>query len=242
MVVDWGLGLNMQQDLVSSAGPFIDFAKIAVGISRLYSNEVLTAKLRVYLKNDIQPFPGGQYLEFSEIEGKTDLYFQAAVEAGYTWVEVSDNIAPVSLEWKKRMISQAVGEFGLSVLGEVGRKEGLGREISLVDDAKVCLDSGSSIILLEAAELVSENEEIIREVEKVVEFIGLELVIFELPGPWISGINSQDVHQMRRKLIDLYGFEVNLGNVMPEDLMSLEAYRKGLGVNAGKGKMDKDRD
>ena len=98
------------------------------------------------------------------------------------------------------------------------------------------------ISLNEAAELVSENEEIIREVEKVVEFIGLELVIFELPGPWISGINSQDVHQMRRKLIDLYGFEVNLGNVMPEDLMSLEAYRKGLGVNAGKGKMDKDRD
>lgn len=234
MVVDWGLGPNLQEDLVVAAGPYVDFAKIAVGISRLYANEVLTAKLKVYLDNDIEPFAGGQYLEYAEIEGKTDLYFPAVVEAGYRWVEVSDNVAPVSLEWKERVIRQATEAFGLSVLGEVGKKEGLAHAFSFADDAKACLDAGSRIVLLEAAELVSGDAETAREVEEVVKAVGLERVMFELPGPWIAGVNAHDIHRMRRQLIDLYGIEVNLGNVMPEDLMSLEAYRRGLGVNAGK--------
>ena len=38
---------------------------------------------------------------------------------------------------------------------------------------------------------------------------------------------------MRRDLIDRFGPQVNIGNVGPEDLLSLEAYRRGLGVNAG---------
>jgi phosphosulfolactate synthase (CoM biosynthesis protein A) len=38
---------------------------------------------------------------------------------------------------------------------------------------------------------------------------------------------------MRRSLVDRYGPEVNLGNVLPDDLMTLEAYRRELGVNAG---------
>ncbi|HIG46615.1 MAG TPA: hypothetical protein EYQ20_09410 [candidate division Zixibacteria bacterium] len=37
----------------------------------------------------------------------------------------------------------------------------------------------------------------------------------------------------RRQLVDQYGPEVNIGNVEPSDLISLEAYRRGLGVNAG---------
>ena len=66
-----------------------------------------------------------------------------------------------------------------------------------------------------------------------MEAAGLERVMFELPGPWIAGVNPHDVHRMRRELIDRYGFQVNLGNVAPDDLMTLEAYRRGLGVNAG---------
>jgi phosphosulfolactate synthase (CoM biosynthesis protein A) len=60
--------------------------------------------------------------------------------------------------------------------------------------------------------------------------------MFELPGPWIAGVNLHDVHRMRRELIDRYGFQVNLGNVAPDDLMTLEAYRRELGVNAGVAK------
>ena len=58
--------------------------------------------------------------------------------------------------------------------------------------------------------------------------------MFELPGPWIKGVASHDIHSMRRLLIEKYGPQVNIGNVDPGELMSLEAYRRGIGVNAGK--------
>ncbi len=57
--------------------------------------------------------------------------------------------------------------------------------------------------------------------------------MFELPGPWIEGVHACHIHHMRRELIDRYGSQVNIGNVAPDELMSLEAYRRGLGVNAG---------
>lgn len=236
MVVDWGIGMGAQADLIATTADYFDFAKIAVGISRLLSNDLLTAKLRHYREHQIEPFPGGQYLEYAEVHGKSEAYFPAVVQAGYRWVEVSDNVAPVPVEWKRRMIQQAAERYGLSVLGEVGKKEGLENVIPLTDNARACLDAGARIILLEAAELVSEDVHTVRAIEEVVKAVGLERVMFELPGPWIAGVSTSDIHRMRRQLIERYGPEVNLGNVSPADLMSLEAYRRGLGVNAGKVK------
>ena len=233
MFADWGLGPGAQEDLMITGGDYADFAKIAVGISRLLSNEVLKAKVKHYQEHQVEPFPGGQYLEYAEVEGKAEFYFPASVEAGYQWIEVSDNLVEAGVPWKERMIRQAVQEHGLSVLGEVGKKEGLERGTPLVDDARACLEAGARIILLEAAELVGGDASIAREVEEVVRAVGLERVMFELPGPWIVGISTHDIHRMRREMVDRYGAQVNLGNVHPEDLLSLEAYRRGLGVNAG---------
>jgi phosphosulfolactate synthase len=233
MVVDWGFGTNLQADLIQTVGGAMDFAKVAVGIGRLLAGDVLKAKIDTYLGADIEPFPGGQYLEYAEVEGKAELYLPATVESGYRWVEVSDNLGNVDLAWKTDIIRQAVETFGLKVLGEVGKKEGLEADVSFVDDARACVDAGSEIVLLEAAELVGDDPAIVAEVESVVKAIGIERVMFELPGPWIAGVGPADIHRMRRDLIARYGSEVNIGNVLPEDAMSLEAYRRGLGVNAG---------
>ncbi|MCE2440638.1 MAG: phosphosulfolactate synthase [Candidatus Latescibacteria bacterium] len=233
MVVDWGFGSGAQSDLIETAAPFFDFAKVAVGISRLLSDDVLNAKIKNYLDHNIEPFPGGQYLEYAQVQGAAHLYFPAVAEAGYRWVEVSDNLAAVTHEWKLKMIRQAVELHGLTVLGEVGQKEGLDAGIPMADDVKACLDAGSRIVLLEAAELVHEDAGTARQVEQAVEAAGPARVMFELPGPWIAGVHPHDVHRMRRTLVDRYGPEVNLGNVLPDDLMTLEAYRRGLGVNAG---------
>lgn len=234
MVVDWGLGGNAQDDLLATTAPYFDFAKIAVGLSRLLPNEMLAAKIEHYRQHEVEPFPGGQYLEYAEVHGKADLYFPAVAEAGYRWIEVSDNLAAVSLEWKLRMIHRASADCGLLVFGEVGQKEGLETPVPMVDDARACVDAGSRIVLLEAAELVSDDPETAKEVEAVVEAVGLETVMFELPGPWISGVTQHVIHRMRRELVDRYGRDVNLGNVMPDDMMTLEAYRRELGINAGK--------
>lgn len=234
MVADWGIGQRAQLDLLETASEHLDFAKIAVGISRLLPDELLKAKLCQYRAFEVEPFPGGQYLEYAEVHGEVDLYFPAVVEAGYAWVEVSDNLAPVGLDWKAKVIRQAVEDYHLQVLGEVGKKEGLDNEAPLVDNARVCVDAGAHIILLEAAELVGGDAAVEREVEAVVKAVGLEQVMFELPGPWIEGVCQHDVHRMRAQMIERYGPQVNLGNVEPRELLVLEAYRRGLGANAGK--------
>ena len=233
MVVDWGMGLNRQRDLQDSGGPYIDFAKVAVGVSRLLSAPLLQEKIDSYLATGIEPFPGGQYLEYAETEGKLERYFEAVAAAGYRWVEVSDNLLPATAAWKETTIRTAREEFGLKVLGEVGRKEGLENPIPLPDNARICLEAGARLILLEAAELLAGGAATSAAVETVVGAAGLEKVMFELPGPWIEGVTGSEVHRIRRDLIDRYGTGVNIGNVAPDDLMPLEAYRRGLGVNAG---------
>ena len=125
-----------------------------------------------------------------------------------------------------------VGKGSLG-LGEVGQKEGLASAVPMVEDAVACLEAGARIILLEAAELVSGDRDAAREVEQVVREIGIERVMFELPGPWIEGVAMHDVHRMRRELLNRYGTEVNMGNVNPEEVVIVEALRRGLGANAG---------
>jgi phosphosulfolactate synthase len=129
------------------------------------------------------------------------------------------------------MIRQATQEHGLSVLGEVGKKEGLDGSVPMVDDAQACLEAGAEIVLLEAAELIDEATA--PEVEEVIAAVGIDKVMFELPGPWIAGVHQHDIHRMRVELIGKYGGEVNIGNVAAVDLVAVEAYRRGLGVNAG---------
>jgi len=235
MVANFGMGVRALQDLLETAAPFFDFLKIAVGLSRLYTRDALTEQIRLARAHEVEAFPGGQFLEYAEVHGKADGYFAAVVEAGYGWVEVSDNLASVSLEWKAGVIRHAREEFGLRVLGEVGKKEGGESDVRLADDARVCLDAGAEVVLLEAAEMVGDDDAAARLVEEVVDAVGVDKVLFELPGPWIGGVHLCDVHAMQSRLIARFGPDVSIGNVMPDDLMKLEAYRRGLGVNAGSG-------
>ncbi len=233
MVIDWGLGSHAQEDLLETGADYVDLAKVAVGVSRLLSREVLQQKIERYQEHGVEPFPGGQFLEYAEVQGQIEGYLPACVEAGYRWIEVSDNLVSVELSWKEQMIRSAVDEHGLRVLGEIGKKEGLDKGASLVEDARACVGAGAELVLVEAAELMSGDEAVEREVEAVVEAIGIENVMFELPGPWIEGVAHYQIHQMRRELIGRYGAEVNLGNVAADELVSSEGLRRGLGVNAG---------
>jgi phosphosulfolactate synthase len=176
MVIDWGLGSGAQADLLEVGAAHFDLAKIAVGVSRLLPEAVLRRKIERYRAAGVEPFPGGQFLEYAEMEGRADGYLPAAAAAGYRWMEVSDNLAPVALSWKQEMIRRAVADFGMAVLGEVGKKEGLVKGVAMVDDARACLDAGATIVLLEAAELVDPATA--GQVEEVVGALGLERVMF----------------------------------------------------------------
>ena len=64
MIVDDGLPLAYARDLVALGGAYIDLAKIKTGTARLYPRAQLVQKLKLYKKNRIQPFLGGQFHEY----------------------------------------------------------------------------------------------------------------------------------------------------------------------------------
>ena len=104
----------------------------------------------------------------------------------------------------------------------------------MIAQAGECFASGCELVLVEGAELVDAGGQPRRPMLKALsEGLDLTRVLFELPGPWIAGVSEHDIHRMRRDLISRYGTQVNIGNVAPDDVLSLEAYRRGLGVNAG---------
>ena len=154
----------------------------------------------------MEPFPGGQYLEYAEVHGHLDRYLPACVEAGYRWVEVSDNIAPVSLSWKEGIIARAVEEFGLKVLGEVGKKEGLANAVSADRRREGVHGGGGQPASGGGGGADPRRTRGPRPTSTGSSpAVGLEKVMFELPGPWISGVEEHHVHAMRRDLIDRFG-------------------------------------
>jgi len=232
MVADWGMPIGKQQDFLSVAHPFVDLAKIAVGISALFEAQTLAEKIDAYALRDILTFPGGQFLEYSVVNGQTDAYLQACVEAGFPCIEVSDNLLEIALDSKSDLIRSARGTYGLRVLGEVGKKEGLGTTHDLAEDAARCLEAGAERVFLEAADFFAgEINEV--SLNRIVDRCGIEPLIFELPGPWIEGVTLSDIHKITRWLLETFGPEVSIANVSPGDVLKLEALRLGIGVDAG---------
>ena len=232
MMVDWGLPPAFQVDALRTVAPYVDLAKIAVGIGALFEQQVLIEKLTAYRNNQITPFVGGMFLEHAVLHDKTRVYLQAIVDSGFDCIEISDNLLEMTLDQKMELIRITREEFGLRVLGEVGKKEGIAANNDLAEDAERCLSAGAEIVFLEAADFFAgEVNEI--QLDRLIARCGIEPLVFELPGPWIRGITQTHIQQMMRWLVDRFGADANIANVAPDLVLSLEALRLRIGVNAG---------
>ena len=159
MMIDFGLGLVQQEDILRLASEYIDSAKIAVGVARLLPRELVMQKISLYQQYDVVPYPGGQFLEYAVLCEKVDEYLEETRAVGFRAVEVSDNLLSISLDEKKALIAKARATYGLDVFGEVGKKEGLAVTVSLEEDIKACLEAGSSKVLVEAAEVFGHGRD-----------------------------------------------------------------------------------
>ena len=232
MMIDFGLGLRQQEDILQLAGEYIDSAKLAVGVARLLPRELVKRKIGLYKQHEVLPYPGGQFLEYAVLCDKVDAYFAEARALGFPAVEVSDNLLSISLAEKQAFIAKAGETYGLEVFGEVGKKEGLDVTVSLEDDIRACLAAGSSKVLIEAAEIFAHGRDR-NAITQLTEAAPLEKLMFELTGPWIEGTGYSEPDTLARWLMDTFGPNVNIGNVQPDSLLRLETARRSLGVNAG---------
>ena len=235
MMIDWGMGVERQKDILDIAGDYIDIAKIAVGLSGIISEEKLKEKIRIYNDFRTDAFIGGQFLEYGIFHQGLEIakkYFEEAGRLGYRIVEVSDNNLEISPEDKFELIRMGKEDFGLKILGEVGSKTESSSPEAMVEGIKGCLASGAWKVFVEGAEFTDKQDGTLLEdvIEGVTLGVDLKDIMFELPGPWISNVHGCGIHDMEVFLVSRFGPAINIANVAPDEILELETLRLGVGV------------
>jgi phosphosulfolactate synthase len=232
MMIDQGLGAAFQRDLLEAASAYIDFAKFKTGTSRLYPGAVLRKKVQQYLDHGVKPFIGGQFHEYVfAVHGAKALpaFYAEARNVGFTTIEISDNVVPLTAEQRRGQIRAAI-DAGLEVFGEVGAKDRNSTAAELVDQANDCFAAGATLVLVEAAELVVGGQPNLPMIDELTRHLDMKRVMIELPGPWIADVRTCDIEVLKKLLIKALGPDVNVANVTPDSVIDFEASRVGLGA------------
>jgi phosphosulfolactate synthase len=223
MVVDKGLSLAEARDFISAGAPFVDMVKLAFGTSLLTIG--LKEKIRLYQENNIAVFPGGILFEAFVIRNRFEDYLAFVKEYDLKWIEISDGSITIPHSEKCGYIEKLC-KLG-TVLSEVGSKD-KDREhitppyqwIRLMTEE---LSAGASYIIGEARESgtvgIYRDSGEVREglVQEILTKIPTEKIIWEAP------LKDQQLY-----FIQTVGANANLGNIAPNEVISLEAMRLGL--------------
>ncbi|MGB9937653.1 MAG: phosphosulfolactate synthase [Methanobacterium sp.] len=227
MMLDKGMGLNAEEDLLKVSGEFVDLAKFGWGTSALHDRNLIMEKAEMYSSYDVIPYPGGTLFELAFIKNKFQEFLDESDKLGFKAVEISDGSTNISNEDRKASIEKAK-EQGFLVISEVGKKDpSADHEIdcsSRVDMVNFDLDAGADFVLIEAREGgkdigIYDGSGNIKEedLEILVKNTAMDKIIWEAP------LKNQQTY-----LILEFGANVNLGNIAPEEVTALETMRRGL--------------
>ena len=220
-VVDGGLSRLDAEGLMEVAAAHVDLVRLGWGSALV--TQGLSGKLEVYRAHGVAPMLGGTLTELVWHHDRLGAFVDALRALGIRHVEVASgtiDIPPVAL---RELVAALVP--GHTVFVEVGAKdaEHTPDPGAWVREADAALEAGAAAVICEGrvsgdAGLYGAEGEV-REtlVEALVAAVGIERLIFEAPR------RSQQAWFIRR-----FGPDVNLGNVLPGDVISLESLRRGL--------------
>lgn len=221
MMMDKGLSLKEAEHFCDSSAAFTDLVKFGFGTS-LITRE-LSQKIKIYREAGMDPYFGGTLFEMFAVREQIDEFKKFVDKFDIRTVEVSDGSMKIDPAEKIEIIAELARDK--RVLSEVGSKV-KGVFLSNEDWVKHMrseLDAGAWKVIAEARESGtigiynsdgSANKELI---EDIMEQVAVEDVLWEAPN------KAQQV--MFIKLVDQ---NVNLGNIAPGEVVSLEALRCGM--------------
>ena len=227
MMLDRCQGLNATKDLIHMAGEYLDQIKLSFGTAILVSEAFLRDKIDLVVGNQIDIYPGGTLMEIAFQQRNDIQYIDWVKNCGFTTIEISDGIYNLKREKRDDTIKRS-NDSGLKVITEVGKKDP-GNEMlisQLCDDINADLESGADKVIIEGRESgmnigVYDKDGIIMDdkVEAILEGVNHRQndIIWEAPRQ----------HQQTSFIIRC-GSNVNLGNILPRDILGLEALRQGL--------------
>lgn len=220
-VLDKGMSVAEVENLLEVSASYVDIVKFGWATSVVVEN--LEAKLEAFRRHDIQVCCGGSLFELAVRRGKVDEYVAFLKDHGFRLVEISDGVIDMPAADKLRYIERLAKDF--TVLSEVGSKDSavVVAPYRWVREIKDELAAGAWKVVTEGREsgtvgLYRASGEIrsglIEEIEVQIDTTRL---IFEAPQ------KAQQVW-----LVKHFGCNVNVGNIPPQEVISVETIRQGL--------------
>jgi phosphosulfolactate synthase len=221
MVMDKGLSCREVEDFLEVSADKTDIVKLGFGTSTVTPN--LDRKIKIYQEANIPLYFGGTLFEAYVIRGQFDDYRKLLDRYNVSHVEVSDGSIEISEEEKCGYIRSLAKDF--TVLSEVGSKdaEKIIPPYKWIAMMKAEIEAGAWKVIAEARESgtvgIFRNSGEVRSglIEEILQHIPLDTILWEAPQ------KSQQVWFMT-----LYGHNVNLGNIAPNEVIPLETLRLGL--------------
>jgi phosphosulfolactate synthase len=220
-VIDTGLSTVAAEGLVASAAEYIDLVRLGWGSA--YVTHDVRDKIERYEAAGVPVMLGGTLTELAWQSGAVDGLRGWLTELGIRHVEVSSGTIDIPADEKARLIASLAQDF--TVFAEVGEKDphALVAPYRWVALIRAALDAGADKVICEGRTsgdtgLYRPNGEP-REglIDEIVHEVDAAKLIFEAPQ------KHQQVWLIRH-----LGGDVNVGNVLPDDVISLETLRVGL--------------
>jgi phosphosulfolactate synthase len=220
-VLDSGLSVAGVDGMLEVAGEFIDLVKLGWGTAVVTGN--LPEKLARYREHDIPVMFGGTLTELAITQDRLDAFVAQLHELGLDHIEISDGTINIEHDRKLELIQSLAKEF--TVLSEVGSKDDtrIMAPYRWVEQIQSELEAGAWKVIAEAREsgrtgiFRHDGEVRMGLIDEILHAVPAESVLFEAP------LKDQQVWFVRR-----IGPDVNLGNISPEEALSLETIRVGL--------------
>jgi phosphosulfolactate synthase len=220
-VLDKGLSCAEVDALMEVTGDAVDIVKLGWGTALVTQN--LEAKLARYRAHEVPVVLGGTLTEIALRDGRIDGLTAWCRELGIAHVEVSDGTIALEPERKRELVARLAKDF--TVFSEVGSKddEKIMAPYRWVEEIEAELAAGAWKVIAEAREsgtvgiFRGDGEVRMGLIDEIAHAVDVSSLIFEAPR------KEQQVWFLKR-----FGREVNLGNIAPADVLSLETLRLGL--------------
>ncbi len=220
-VLDSGLTPEGTRAFLGQAGHLVDIVKVGWGIG--YVDPLLEDRVGICTDHDCPVSLGGTLLEVAALQDRVSELRDWALKVGLTHIEVSNGLRALTASRKHALVRELAADF--VVLAETGAKEGNypPTPAEWAQEMARDLDAGATWVIAEGRESgtvgLYNADQGIREdlVQSILGWIPQDKVIFEAPD------KSQQAWFIRQ-----LGADVNLGNVAPASVLSLETLRLGL--------------
>ena len=221
MVMDKGLALREVEDFLEVGAAYTDIVKLGFGTGILTPR--LDEKLQLYKDAGITVYFGGTLFEAFLVRNQIGDFERLLEKTGVTHIEISDGSLELPHDEKCELISQFAKNY--TVLSEVGSKDAdkIIPPYEWIEQMQAELAAGSTRVIAEARESgtvgIFRGTGEVRSglVAEIIRKVPMDKIIWEAP------LKSQQVWFLK-----LYGPDVNLGNIAPEEIIALETLRIGL--------------